>query len=74
MQEMAAALASIDRRRLPGARSRDLARFLELARRGRPWNKPHLMADDLAQGGRLLRRADQAVDAEHLRLLGTRLD
>jgi 3-oxoisoapionate decarboxylase len=29
----------------PGARSRDLARFLELARRGRPWNKPHLMAD-----------------------------
>ncbi len=29
----------------PDARSRDLARFLELARRGRPWNKPHLMAD-----------------------------
>ncbi len=29
----------------PGARSRDLARFEALARRGRPWNKPHLMAD-----------------------------
>ena len=29
----------------PDARSRDLARFLALARRGRPWNKPHLMAD-----------------------------
>ena len=31
------------------------------------------MADDLAQGGRLLGRADQPVDAEHLRLLGARL-
>jgi sugar phosphate isomerase/epimerase len=29
----------------PGARARDLARFLALARRGRPWDKPHLMAD-----------------------------
>jgi len=29
----------------PGGRSRDLARFAALARRGRPWNKPHLMAD-----------------------------
>jgi sugar phosphate isomerase/epimerase len=29
----------------PGARSRDLARFLALARRGRAWDKPHLMAD-----------------------------
>ena len=29
----------------PGARSRDLARFEALARRGRPWNKPHVMAD-----------------------------
>jgi 3-oxoisoapionate decarboxylase len=29
----------------PNARSRDFARFLALARRGRPWNKPHLMAD-----------------------------
>jgi len=29
----------------PGARSRDLARFEALARKGRPWNKPHLMAD-----------------------------
>ena len=29
----------------PGARSRDLARFETLAKRGRPWNKPHLMAD-----------------------------
>lgn len=29
----------------PDARSRDLARFEALARRGRPWNKPHLMAD-----------------------------
>ena len=29
----------------PGARSRDLARFEALAKRGRPWNKPHLMAD-----------------------------
>ena len=29
----------------PGARSRDLARFEALARRGRPWDKPHLMAD-----------------------------
>ena len=27
------------------ARSRDLARFEALARKGRPWNKPHLMAD-----------------------------
>ena len=34
----------------------------------------HLMADDLAQGGRLLRRTDEAVDAEHLRLLGAGLD
>ena len=34
----------------------------------------HLVADDLAQGGRLFRRTDQAVDAEHLRLLGARLD
>lgn len=29
----------------PGGRSRDLARFQSLARRGRPWNKPHVMAD-----------------------------
>ena len=29
----------------PGARSRDLARFETLARRGRPWNKPHVMGD-----------------------------
>ena len=29
----------------PDARARDLARFEALARRGRPWNKPHLMAD-----------------------------
>jgi hypothetical protein len=29
----------------PGGRSRDLARFEALAKRGRPWNKPHLMAD-----------------------------
>jgi len=29
----------------PGGRSRDLARFEALARRGRPWDKPHLMAD-----------------------------
>ena len=29
----------------PQARSRDFARFLALAKRGRPWNKPHLMAD-----------------------------
>jgi sugar phosphate isomerase/epimerase len=29
----------------PGARSRDLARFEALAKRGRPWDKPHLMAD-----------------------------
>jgi hypothetical protein len=29
----------------PGGRSRDLARFLALARRGRAWDKPHLMAD-----------------------------
>jgi 3-oxoisoapionate decarboxylase len=29
----------------PNARSRDLARFEALARKGRPWNKPHLMAD-----------------------------
>ena len=32
------------------------------------------MADDLAQGGGLLRRADDAVDAEHLRLLRAGLD
>ena len=32
----------------------------------------HLVTDDLAQGRRLLRRANQAVDAEHLRLLGAR--
>lgn len=29
----------------PGGRSRDLARFLALARRGRPWDQPHLTAD-----------------------------
>jgi hypothetical protein len=29
----------------PRARSRDLGRFLSLARRGRPYDKPHLMAD-----------------------------
>ena len=29
----------------PRGRSRDLARFLALARRGRPYDKPHLMAD-----------------------------
>ena len=34
----------------------------------------HLMADDLAQRSRLFRRTDQAVDAEHLRLLGAGLD
>ena len=32
------------------------------------------MADDLAQGGRLFGRAHEAVDAEHLRLLGAGLD
>ena len=34
----------------------------------------HLVADDLAQRRRLFRRADQPVDAEHLRLLRARLD
>lgn len=29
----------------PRGRSRDLGRFLALARKGRPWVKPHLMAD-----------------------------
>jgi sugar phosphate isomerase/epimerase len=29
----------------PHARSRDLGRFLALARRGRPYDKPHMMAD-----------------------------
>jgi sugar phosphate isomerase/epimerase len=29
----------------PRGRAPELARFLALARRGRPWNKPHLMAD-----------------------------
>lgn len=29
----------------PNGRSRDLGRFLELARRGRPYDKPHVMAD-----------------------------
>jgi sugar phosphate isomerase/epimerase len=29
----------------PGARSRDLARFEALAKRGQPWDKPHVMAD-----------------------------
>ncbi len=29
----------------PRARSRDLARFLALARKGRPYDKPHLLAD-----------------------------
>ncbi len=29
----------------PDSRSRDLARFLALAKRGRPWQKPHVMAD-----------------------------
>lgn len=29
----------------PQARSRDLGRFLALARRGRPYNQPHMMAD-----------------------------
>ena len=32
------------------------------------------MADDLAQGRRLFRRADEPVDAEHLRLLGAGFD
>jgi sugar phosphate isomerase/epimerase len=29
----------------PRGRSRDLGRFLALARKGKPWDKPHLMAD-----------------------------
>jgi 3-oxoisoapionate decarboxylase len=29
----------------PRARSRDLSRFLALARRGKPWNQPHIQAD-----------------------------
>jgi 3-oxoisoapionate decarboxylase len=29
----------------PGSRSRDFSRFLALAKKGRPWNRPHLMAD-----------------------------
>jgi len=29
----------------PNARSKDLSRFLALAKRGRPYNKPHMMAD-----------------------------
>lgn len=29
----------------PRGRSRDFGRFLALAKRGRPWDKPHLMAD-----------------------------
>jgi 3-oxoisoapionate decarboxylase len=29
----------------PSGRSRDLGRFLALARQGKPWDKPHLMAD-----------------------------
>lgn len=29
----------------PAGRSRDLGRFLALARKGKPWDKPHLMAD-----------------------------
>jgi hypothetical protein len=33
-----------------------------------------LVTDNLAQGGRLFGRAHQAVDAEHLRLLGAGLD
>ena len=37
-------------------------------------HQTHLMADDLAQVRRLFRRTDEAVDAEHLRLLGARLD
>ena len=34
----------------------------------------HLVTDDLAQAGRLFRRADEPVDAEHLRLLRARFD
>jgi hypothetical protein len=33
------------KRWFPRARSRDLARFLALARQGRPYDKPHLLAD-----------------------------
>jgi hypothetical protein len=33
------------KRWFPRARSRDLGRFLALARRGRPYDKPHLTAD-----------------------------
>ncbi|HXJ37800.1 MAG TPA: TIM barrel protein [Bryobacteraceae bacterium] len=29
----------------PGGRTQDFTRFVALARRGRPWNKPHVMAD-----------------------------
>jgi 3-oxoisoapionate decarboxylase len=29
----------------PRARSRDLSSFLALARRGKPWNQPHIEAD-----------------------------
>lgn len=29
----------------PSGRSKDLGRFLALARKGRPWDKPHIMAD-----------------------------
>ena len=29
----------------PSARSRDLARFVALAKRGRPYDKPHITAD-----------------------------
>src|SRR5258707_5790800 len=37
-------------------------------------HQSHLMTHDLAQGRRLFRRTDEAVDAEHLGLLGAGLD
>ncbi|MEZ5354483.1 MAG: TIM barrel protein [Bryobacteraceae bacterium] len=33
------------RRWFPRARSKDLSRFLAMSRKGKPWDKPHLMAD-----------------------------
>ena len=38
------------------------------------YHQRHLVTDDLAQRSRLFRRADDPVDAEHLRLLRPRLD
>jgi sugar phosphate isomerase/epimerase len=50
----------------PRARSRDLARFLALARRGRPYDRPHLTADVPEQRERYM-EALKVQQLEHMR-------